>query len=89
MYLSLLGNLSLWRVTQTRVAEAKADSMKQEDEPRGHHCINMYFFKFVYVYRSGYLLTEKRELQVDDKIFNDIKELVTHLNHILKEVLKA
>ena len=35
-------------------------------------------------YILGYLLTEKRELQVDDKIFNDIKELVTHLNHILK-----
>ena len=31
--------------------------MKQEDVPRGHHCINVYIFvKFVYVYRSGILV---------------------------------
>ena len=31
MYLSLLGNSSLWSVTKTRVAKAKADALKQED----------------------------------------------------------
>ena len=31
MYLSLLGNLSLWSVTKTRVAKAKTDALKQED----------------------------------------------------------
>ena len=35
-------------------------------------------------YILGYLLTEKRELQIDDKIFNDIRELITHLNHLLE-----
>jgi len=31
MYLSLLGNLSLWSVKQTKVAMAKSDTLKQED----------------------------------------------------------
>ena len=44
MYLSLLGNLSLWSVGKTRIASAKADALKQEDVSREHHCIIMYHF---------------------------------------------
>ncbi len=32
MYLSLLGNSSLWSVEKTQVAFAKADALKQEDD---------------------------------------------------------
>ncbi len=45
MYLSLLGNLSLWSVTSNESSlffgTTKSDAMNQEDKPRGYHSVDM------------------------------------------------